>query len=125
MLESDTFTSGGWLWWPLTLAVSAFATSVVVTMQTPPAVRLLITMWFLFVCPGMAIIRLLSIRDRIIEWGLAVIVSLSVDLLIALALLYAGLWSAWLGLLILTVFCLTGGAVQMLVLGRQHGRVTG
>ena len=61
--------------------------------QAAPASRAVLAAWFLLVCPGMAVARLLPIGRASIEWTVAVIVSLALDGLLALGLTSPGWWS--------------------------------
>lgn len=77
------------------------------------ALRPLIVLWFLLVCPGMALVRFLRLREPIAEWTLAIAVSLVLDALVASVQLYAGRWSPTLTLNILIGLCVAGALVQL------------
>lgn len=83
---------GRWLWPTLILlsALGALLTSFVFP-ETP--LRPFVVMWFLFVCPGMAIVRLLRLHEPMVEWSLAIALSFALDAFVAGAFLYAGRWS--------------------------------
>ena len=93
------------LWWSLTLILSIIAVGLVNFVFTNAIVRPVIVMWFLFVCPGMAVTRLLNLKEGITEWALALALSFSIDAIIASILLYAGMWSPDGILVLLMAFC--------------------
>ena len=93
------------LWWPLTLILSTIAVGLVTFVTTDLVVRPVIVMWFLFICPGMAVIRFFRFNEIVTEWALALALSFSIDAIVASIFLYTGMWSpnAILGLLM--AFC--------------------
>ncbi len=92
-------------WWPLTLTLSIIAVGFVNFVFTDVVVRPVIVMWFLFVCPGMAVTRLLHFKEVVAEWALALALSFSIDAIVASILLYAGMWSPNAILVLLMAFC--------------------
>ncbi len=90
------------------------ATWIVNAVMPSMALRPLIVLWFLLVCPGMALVRFLRLREPIAEWTLAIAVSLVLDALVASVQLYAGRWSPILSLSILIELCAVGALVQLL-----------
>jgi hypothetical protein len=93
------------LWWPLTLILSTIAVGFVTFVITDLVVRPIIVMWFLFVCPGMAVIRFLRFNEIVTEWALALALSIAIDAIIAAIFLYAGMWSPNSVLVLLMGFC--------------------
>ena len=84
----------GSMWtWPATIIASAGAISLAVMCGASPVVRVSLALWFLLVCPGMAVVRLLRISDRSSEFALAVACSLGIEAILATTMVYAGLWS--------------------------------
>jgi hypothetical protein len=79
--------------WPVLMIMSSAAAAFVTVVDTDAWVRPVIVLWFLMVCPGMALTRFLHLREPIFEWMLAVALSLAVDAFVAGILLYAGRWS--------------------------------
>ncbi len=102
----------GWKW-PVILTISAAAVEALALVDVGMPIRPIIMMWFLIICPGMAFVHLLQIQDPLSEIVLAVALSLVLDLLIAAAVLYAGLWSPDLILNILKVLTLSGVLLQL------------
>ncbi|GCE02779.1 hypothetical protein [Dictyobacter aurantiacus] len=79
--------------WPI--IIICFALAAPITMRVLPSspLRPLVMMVFLFICPGMALIRFLHLRERASKLALALAVSFSVDGLIAGVYLYSYHWS--------------------------------
>ncbi len=98
--------------WPLALAVSALAAAVVVWFPVPELARYPVVLWFVAVCPGMAVVGLLNIQDLVMQWTLALATSLTTVILLASANIYLGLWSPFGILVVLIVMTLAGALVQ-------------
>ena len=103
-----------WLW-PTIIIVSTLTTGFV-TFATPTfALRPFIVFWFLFVCPGMTLVRFLRLDGAIVQWTLAFATSFAVDALVAGLLMYTGHWSMPITLSILMGLCLVGATIQLLI----------
>ncbi len=89
------------LLWPAASVVSTVATAAVVLSDVAPRARAPFVLSFLVVCPGMALVRLLRLGDRIAEWTLAIALSIVLAILVSGVMLYAGKWSPLHGLAIL------------------------
>ena len=87
--------------WPVVLALSTLAAGVAVYGGLPGAIRAPVVLWFVLVCPGMALIRLVRLGSVAAELTLAVALSIALAVLVPSALLYADAWSPPLGLAIL------------------------
>ena len=74
--------------------------------------RPFIVLWFLCVCPGMALVRFLRLAEPVVEWILAIALSFAVDAMVAGVLLYAGRWSPTGTLEILMGISLGGAILQ-------------
>src|SRR6266446_10380045 len=94
-----------WIW-PAIITVSALAAGLVNFVIPEVAGRPIIVMWFLFVCPGMVLVRFLRLSEPVAEWTLAIALSLAIDAIVAGMQMYAGLWSPAVTLAILIGFCL-------------------
>jgi hypothetical protein len=105
-------TRSAWLW-PTIIVVSAAAAALVTFGDVPSPTRPVVALWFLFVCPGMAFVRLVRIGWGLGEWMLAVALSLAVDALVAGTMLYTGLWSPRWGLVVVIGICVVGAALQV------------
>lgn len=87
--------------WPTTLALWAALAAVVVFVEVDSPLRPALVLSFLLLCPGLALVRLLRITDRVTEMTLAIAVSLALNALVPGLMLYLGAWSPRVGLLIL------------------------
>jgi hypothetical protein len=101
-----------WLW-PAIIVLSTVATGLVTFVITETAVRPFIVLWFLFVCPGMALVRFFRLEELVVEWILALALSFAVDAIVAGILLYAGRWSPTATLGILMGISLGGATLQI------------
>ncbi|TDA64959.1 MAG: hypothetical protein D9V45_10130 [Chloroflexi bacterium] len=95
----------GWNWkrwvWPGVLILSTLAVSLAAFQNWQSPLRPLITLWFMAVCPGMALLRVFGFRLAAAGWTLAIAFSLAIDTTVGIALLYSGRWSWQAGLVIL------------------------
>jgi hypothetical protein len=103
-----------WLW-PLTIILSAGAAALFTFVFPGTAARPFVDMWFLFVCPGMAVVRLFRLNNAVAEWMLAVALSFALDAIVAGSLLYANRWSPTVTMLILLEFSLAGVIAQVII----------
>jgi len=76
---------------------------------------------FMLICPGMAFAHLLPGKDQITRFILVIGLSLALDTAIAEVVLYLGIWSPRLILLILIGFCCLGLLLKILA-GNFHQR---
>lgn len=101
-----------WLW-PAVIIVSALAAGLVNFVIPDATGRPIIVMWFLFVCPGMVLIRFFRLDEPVAEWTLAIALSLAIDAIVAGIQMYAGRWFPAGTLGILIGLCLIGAIIQM------------
>jgi O-antigen/teichoic acid export membrane protein len=110
--------------WSAAIAVSAVAVEILVHNDTANPLRPILALWFLLICPGMAFVQLLNFRDFLYEIVLAVSLSLALDLIIASVLLYSGLWSPELILMVLIILSSIGVVCQLVQWLRQQAKRT-
>lgn len=101
-----------WLW-PAIIILSAGATSFVTFVVPASPLRPIVVMWFLCVCPGIALVGLLRLNEPVVEWTLAVALSFAIDAMVGSIQLYAGRWSPTLTLEILIALSLAGMIMQI------------
>lgn len=83
-----------WQWPAITLLSATAACFANFTIETPDnPLKLIILLWFLLIFPGMGFVHLVKIGDVLLEWTLAIALSLSIDAAIAGIFLYATKWS--------------------------------
>lgn len=112
--------------WPAVITASVAAVEVLVYNDIASPLRPMVTLWFLLICPGMAFIQLLRLQDAVHEIVLAVALSLVLALITASAILYAGLWSPELILILLIGFSVIGVTCQLFLwLRLQHDENVG
>lgn len=98
--------------WPVIILLSAIAAGVANFIVPDMLGRPLIVMWFLFVCPGMALVRFLRDDMPAVQWTLAIALSLTLDAIVACALLYVGRWSIGASLIIIMALSMVGATAQ-------------
>jgi hypothetical protein len=81
-------------------------------------VRTLIVVWFLFTCPGMVLARLIQVEGGFEEASLGIGLSLGINIVVSLLLVYLGLWSAG---LVFGVAAAGSLAAFVATLGRGRG----
>ena len=118
-----------WLW-PIIIILSAGAAELVTFVIPASPMRPIVVIWFLFICPGMAVVRLLRLNEPVVEWTLAIALSIAVDASVAAIQLYTGRWSPTLTLEILIALSLAGAIVLLATihsgkaLGKSFTRVS-
>jgi uncharacterized membrane protein len=101
-----------WMW-PIIITSSAIGIGLFVFGDGTSPVRPAMALWFLLICPGMAFVRLLHIKDSGNELTLAVALSLAIDVALALVMAYTKLWSLQGGLSILIGISMLGAVFQV------------
>lgn len=99
--------------WPIIIILSTIAAGIVVFLLTGVAIRPIIVTWFLFICPGMTIIRFFRLKELVTELALAIVLSITIDAFIASLQLYMHLWSPKVSCGILIALCLAGSTLQL------------
>jgi hypothetical protein len=112
-------TEKPWLW-PALIVASAVAAVAFVLIGWDHPLRSLVVLWFLCVIPGLAVLHPLELPDPVTGLALVVPLSLAIDALVAGILVYAGVWSPHLAIMIVAVL-----SIAALGLSRplaSHGR---
>ena len=99
--------------WPIIIIVSSLGISLTVWLNIESPIRSGLAFWFLLVCPGMALVRLLRLKDRLIEWTLAIALSIALSTLVSETMLLTQQWSFKATLAVLIVVSLSGAALQI------------
>lgn len=98
--------------WPGAILGIALALLVAVWLDIA-FIRPVLAFAFLLCCPGMAVVRLLRIPDRLVELVAGVSVSLAIDTVVSLTLFYLRVWSWGRVLALLIAACLIGVGLQI------------
>ena len=107
--------------WPMFIIIFVVGTALVTLVsaiavtEVATAIRPEVVMVFLFICPGMAVVRFFRLTEAVDELVLAVALSFAIGAFVAGILLYAGRWSPVSILDILLGICLVGAALQLLM----------
>ncbi len=70
--------------------------------------RTILALWFVLVCPGVSLVGVLGLRDRLVELGVVAPLSLALVTLTSVALFYGGVWSTKAEFGLLLGLCLIG-----------------
>jgi hypothetical protein len=111
-------------WSPVVILASSALAMFAGVAAGPSPLRTVLVVWFLAVCPGLAAIGLLRLRDPWLAVALVPALSFAMDIIVAGILAYAGLWSAAAVILILVAISVSGALLQDAVadrLLRQEG----
>jgi hypothetical protein len=96
----------------LIVASSALAMLEGVLATGASPLRVIAIVWFLTVCPGLAVVGLLALDDRWLALAIVPALSFSLDVFVGGILSYTGLWSPSAGILILVAFSVSGAVAQ-------------
>jgi hypothetical protein len=99
--------------WPLVLLASCAAVAVTTYGWTSSPARPLVTTWFLLACPGLALVRLLPQRGALTLVVLAIATSLTLETLVAEAMLETSAWSPRATLALLIAVTMGGSVIQL------------
>jgi hypothetical protein len=79
--------------WTLTIILSAVVAVLALLVPGDGQLRLVFVLWFLLACPGMMLVRFFHLGEPLLEWVVAITLSVATDSLVAGSLLYSGRWS--------------------------------
>jgi hypothetical protein len=99
--------------WPLVLLASCLAVAITTYGWTSSPLRPLVTTWFLLACPGLALMGLLPRRGAVTLLVLAIATSLSLETIVAEAMLETSAWSPRAALAVFIAVTLVGSAIQL------------
>jgi hypothetical protein len=99
--------------WPIIIVCSALAALMVMRVFPGLPERPIFIMWFLFICPGMALVRFLHLKELAVKLGLALALSFSIDGIVVGIYLYAGHWSPFAIMLTLTVSSIAAVIIEL------------
>jgi hypothetical protein len=94
------------------IVASCAAVVLSTALGAPQPARTTITFWFFLSCPGLALVGMIGIRDRLAEAMLAIALSVALDTAVALVMVLARVWSPDAGLAVLIGISLLGSALQ-------------
>ena len=88
----------------------AMLEGVIATGASP--VRVVAVVWFLTVCPGLAVVGLLGLYDRWLALAVVPALSFAIDVFVGGVMSYTGLWSPAAAILILVGVSVAGAVAQ-------------
>ncbi len=104
--------------WPAISVASTAAVAAAAATGGSSTVRTLLVVWFLLTCPGMVLARLVDLDGVFEEASVGIGLSLAINLVVALSLVYVGVWSA--GAVFGTVAAVTVGAALIALAHRRR-----
>jgi len=96
--------------WPPVIIYLTLATHFTIASGTPNA---LIVYIFLLLCPGMAIIRLLDIKDPFVEWPFAIGLSIAINTVVSLLVILLSIGTLQTGFYFLAAISIIGSGIQI------------
>ena len=117
MLESTSFSRlrrSVWLW-PSVLTISTAMTGAMFFSDFQSPLRPWLALWFLMVCPGMAVVRIFDVQEVLLEWVLAITLSVSLAGIVSTFQIYTHTWSPANALNILIGLTLGGVIIQAML----------
>lgn len=99
---------------PAVVAGSGLAALAAVVAEVGAPLQPVLVLWFVLVCPGLAVVGLLRLPSRLFALTLAVALSCALAVVVAQALLLAGAWRPMVGLLILLALTTLAAVPQLL-----------
>ena len=79
--------------WPLIVVISGSWPRSSPSATSTPRLRLPVVVWFLLVCPGTALVRLLDLEDLLAEVTVGIGLSAALAIIVSGVMLYAHAWS--------------------------------
>ena len=99
--------------WPLAITISVVLMGLLLLADVEGPLRVIVALWFFCVCPGMAFVPLFPLPSTEAALGMAVVVSLVCNTLIATLIVEIGGLSQASGFIVLAALCLLGSAMQV------------
>ncbi len=98
--------------YPAVLILSCIGALLVSMIPLFQGVRILVLLWFMLVCPGLAFVQLLNIDQPLIELSLSIALSLAIEMMLALIMLLLDRWQPQQALLALVGITTIGTLIQ-------------
>ena len=105
-----------WIW-PTIILISVAIVIFFTFINLGTPIQGIAILWFVTLCPGMALVPLLKLDHLLIEVTLAIALSLSIDAIVVGIFLYSGHWSPPAMLWTLIVLSLLGSFLQLIPFG--------
>lgn len=100
--------------WPFILIASGIAIGIIQMLNLESPIRPLLAFWFLLICPGMAFVRLLKMKQPLIELTTAIALSLTLNTIVAEVMIYADIWSPDWAVALLISMTIIGALFQLM-----------
>lgn len=100
--------------WPLILIASGIAIGIIQMLDVEGPIRPLLAFWFLLICPGMAFVPLLKMKQALIELTTAIALSLTLNTIVAEIMIYTDTWSDDWAVAVLIAITIIGAVLQLM-----------
>lgn len=110
--------NGGGRWPPLLLLSIGAIVLALVLIRAPALLRAAPVIAYVITVPGLAVVRLVRLSDRLAELALGVGLSLALAVVVAQAMIYSKVWSPTLGIVILVVIASVAAVIDLLAVRR-------
>jgi uncharacterized membrane protein len=84
-------------------------------------VRPLVAFWFLLICPGMAFVPLLRVKERLTEVTVAIALSIALDTIVSETMVLTKRWAPEWALFLLICMAVVGAVLQIATLPTREG----
>ena len=108
--------------WPIIILLSTLAVALITFLFPTVGIRPVVIMCFLFLIPGITVVRFFRTGETAVEWMFAIALSFAIDAFVDGIILYARQWSPTHIMSFLIGFCF-GGAIAQLALLRPASAV--
>lgn len=105
--------------WPVIIVLSGIILGIMVMVDLQSPVRVVLAFGFLLLCPGMAFVPLFKLQKPILEYALALALSIAINTLVSEVLIVSDVWSSDVSLGIVMGISLLGVMLQLMSL-RRH-----
>ena len=99
--------------WPAATAAASALVAVLVALEATAAIRGPVVLLFVLLVPGLAIVRLLHLRDWLFELALAVALGIALAVVVPTTMLYAGAWSPPVSLALIIALALAAAVMEV------------
>jgi len=103
-----------YIWWVI-IPLWGLAAWLVPSSGLPLTWRFTVVFGFLLICPGRVLIHFLPISDELTRWPLSIALSILLNAIVVLLMIYAKFWEPHYGLLVILGLSILGIILQMIL----------
>lgn len=106
--------------WPLIIIVSAVLVGFMAYTNIESPIRSILTIGFILICPGMALVQFMRLKEPIIELTLAIALSIGISTVLSEVMALGKIWTPEIGLAALIILSIGGAIVQIVQMNNQQ-----